>query len=104
LIDSEARHRANPETWDYPEALIARIAPGDWVKVGVETHDPSKGCCGGERFWCQVVRVTAAYIRVEVMQWDMLDADCHGVREGDVLIVERRHILDVRSPELERIA
>jgi hypothetical protein len=110
LIDSQARHQADPERWDYPWARIRIIEPGDMVKVcasleerfleefwagakayGIE-NPPS-----GERFWCRVERVMPDGLEVRVVQSDMMLSELHGVRNGDILLIERRHILDVED-------
>jgi hypothetical protein len=114
LIDSAARHREYPKTWDHPAAeQLNRIIPGCRVKIGVEVEDEDSWqqvqsdakAAGiehpprGERFWCRVVEVTVDVIEVEVEQPDMLFADLHGVHDEDLLIVERRHILDIEDEE-----
>jgi hypothetical protein len=116
LIDSEARHRAYPETWDHPTAeQLNRIVPGWLVKIGVEVEDEycwqqvraEAGAAGiehtprGERFWCRVQRITASGIEVKVEQYDMLFSDLHGVHDGGTLTIESRHILDIEAEEPE---
>jgi hypothetical protein len=105
LIDSEARHRAHPERWDYPRALIALgiIRRGWLLKIGIENRadpitDPEHPPLSGERFWCRVQEVTQSGFVVKVEQSDMLCSEWHGIEDGDILTVERRHILDVEPP------
>jgi hypothetical protein len=99
LTDSQQKNRDCPQTWDYPTAeQLDRIAPSWLVKIGVENPSDSFGDppISGERFWCRVKKVTADGIVVKVEQADMLMADLHHVHHGDLLTVERRHIIDLR--------
>jgi hypothetical protein len=52
----------------------------------------------GERFWCRVQKVTPNGFVVQVAQPDMLCSDWHGIEDGDILTIERRHVLDVEPP------
>jgi hypothetical protein len=88
LIDSEARHRANPERWDYPMALIALgiIQRGWLLKIGIENRvnpitDTDHPPLSGERFWCRVQEVTRSVFVVKVEQADMLCSGWHGIEE-----------------------
>jgi hypothetical protein len=56
----------------------------------------------GERFWGHVLQITAGGFKVKVEQCDMLLSGVHGVRDGDILTIERRHILDIEEEELSR--
>ena len=94
LIDSEAQHRAHPETWETPAAeWLDRIGSAWWVKIGVD--HPSQP---GERFWCRVEGVAADGIHLKVAQPDLWLSDLHDVWDGDPLTVQRRHILDLQPP------
>jgi hypothetical protein len=118
LIDSEARRRAYPDTWDYPtEQQLNRIAPGCAVKICVNVEDErcweqvqaeakkagiESALPRGERFWTRVLQITAAGFKVKVEQCDMLLSGVHGVRDGDILTIERRHVLDIDDDGLSR--
>jgi hypothetical protein len=100
LIDSWARHRAHPDTWDHPTAEeLDRIAPGWLVKIGLE-HPSKAGRACGERFWCRVREVTGSGIQVRIEQI-LVNSDLHGLDYEDVLTVERRHVLDIHPEQLK---
>src|SRR5262252_5503693 len=97
LIDAEEQHRAHPDTFELPEAEWFEVIDAEWfIKIGV-----SNGVRGGERFWCRIVEVTRDGFVVRVQEPDMIWSELHGIEDGDVLAVERRHIMGVRPPELD---
>lgn len=93
LIDGMARNAACPKTFRIPRPEeVAAVSPGHYVKIGVEYVG------GGERFWLRVTKVDGKTITGIVEQADMVYTRRHGVRHGDRLTCEPRHVLGIYAP------
>lgn len=92
LTDAIARHHEHPATFDrVPARVIARLQPGDFVKVCAEF--PSQNDVNGERFWLLIREVSASALVGEIDN-KLVHTRHHGLRCGDTLTVEPRHIMD----------
>lgn len=90
LADAVERHRLTPDTFRIPsDEAKAALRAGDRVKVIVE---PDTGI--PERVW---VTVTAVDGLVGTLDSD--PAELHGLRAGDVVPFELRHVIAIgRAP------
>jgi hypothetical protein len=76
---------AHPGTFGVPTMEeLAAIKPGDSVKV----------CAEGERFWATVNQHTSGLI-IATVDNDLTNTEAHGLRLGDTITVERRHIYQI---------
>jgi hypothetical protein len=97
LIDAFERNLAHPNTFAFPGfGIVARVTPGDLLKVGVE-FDAKEAASSGERFWVIVTQVDRndgqSFFRGTVDN-DLLHTAFHGLSLGDAITFEARHILD----------
>jgi hypothetical protein len=128
LIDAEARHRANPRTFDAPSRpVIASLKPGDLVKIGAEfdvrvklgdTDPPLRaawegrigaeaaGNIGAERFWVRLTEVEKGIKGARkfrgTIENDLVYKAHHGLDDGQQIAFEGRHILDWMRAENEK--
>lgn len=103
LIDAAARNRENPAGFQVPPPqAIAALAPGNFVKIGVEFKADEhvlnlEGITKptGERFW---VRLDACKhgIFYGVIDNDLVYTHIHGLRADQPVGFLAQHILDVR--------
>lgn len=117
MIDAMAMHVANPDTFDMPDfRIIAALKPGFFVKIGV-TYDPRRRIgddapqmqmwvakvgeiardTSGERFWLLLETISDGHY-IGTVNNDLAYTAYHGLKFGDLLTVERRHIMDVLAP------
>jgi hypothetical protein len=90
LVDAQEMHREHPDTfWAPDEELLARIKPGDCVKV----------CDGAERFWVTVTAVNGddiVGIVENMLIGGLLEADfSHGLQLRDRIEFEKRHVFEI---------
>ena len=88
LADAVERHRASPETFRVPtDEATAALRVGDLVKVIVE---PDTG--RAERVWLTVhdVAELAGTLNTDA-------TELPGLRAGDVVPFERRHVIAIRG-------
>lgn len=92
FTDAQAMSRLHPQTFDVPAPeILAAIRPGTFVKV----------CAEPERFWVEVVAVEGDGIMGRVSN-DLVHTARHGLRDGDNVTFEKRHIYYVRDEELDQ--
>ena len=96
LVDAQARHAEHPDTFPVPsEHEVDALRPGDYAKVSVEVGGEHGG---GENFWCWIAEREGDRFRALVSNILVL-AHEHGLRLGDALDFEARHIRDVAGRE-----
>lgn len=102
LIDAGQKHRDHPESFEVPDALaLLRIVPGAFVKVGAKfTSDAPDVIPRAERFWL-IVRTVGIPLTGEINN-DLVYTAEHGLKCGDILPFELRHVLDVMTTEEAR--
>ena len=87
LADGEERHRLSPESFPIPsEGARADVQAGDLVKL---IFEPSTGIA--ERMWVTVT--TGGDQLVGTLNSD--PAELHGLRAGDAVPFERRHVIAI---------
>ncbi|WP_426593412.1 hypothetical protein ACPPVS_17020 [Cellulomonas sp. McL0617] len=87
LVDAVERHRLAPDTFRIPsDEATAALRVGDQVKVVVE---PDTGLV--ERVWLTVAAVDDL---VGTLNTDAVEL--HGLRAGDRVPFERRHVIAIR--------
>ena len=83
---------------------LARLKPGDVVKLGVELPEPVLNPAfpkcgppkvGAERFWVRITDLAPAPISGVVEQSDMLLAHAHGIAHGDTIFFHAFNILAI---------
>ena len=85
FIDAQAQAQEHPDTyWRVSEDVIDHAKPGDLAKV----------CTGHERFWVIVTSLAGDVFRGQISNY-LHNTDQHGLKHGDFVSFERRHILDV---------
>lgn len=85
FTDAQEKYRKHPETFDAPtEKELDKVEVGGIVKV----------CLDHERFWTIVKEVEGNRIKAEVNN-DLLFTDKHGLRCGDIISFEKRHIYSI---------
>lgn len=93
FTDAQAMSRLHPQTFDVPAPeILAAIRPGSLVKV----------CAEPERFWVEVLAVEGDGIMGRVSN-DLVHTARHGLRDGDNVTFEKRHIYYVRDEELDQL-
>lgn len=124
LIDAQARHRRHPDTFEVPDtAALDSIARGDSVQICAEfdrdkiapvssaearksilrsetwrniVGQRAEDNTNGERFWVTVHDVRGSYV-AGVIDNDLVYGLHHGLKYGDFLRFEKRHVLNVMS-------
>lgn len=92
FTDAQAMSRLHPQTFDVPAPeILAAIRPGTFVKV----------CAEPERFWVEVVAVEGDGIMGRVSN-DLVHTARHGLRDGDSVTFEKRHIFGVHDEERDQ--
>ena len=87
LADGDERHRLAPETFRVPsDEAKAAVRAGDLVKL---IFEPSTGIA--ERMWVTVT--TGGDQLVGTLNSD--PAELHGLRAGDTVPFERRHVIAI---------
>jgi hypothetical protein len=99
IVDCQARHAAFPDSFAVPNrTLLDALAPGRLVKVIVEfppALDPRTGrTASGERFWVLLTEVSADRLAGTIDN-DLAHTPQHGLRSGDVIAFEARHVAAV---------
>ena len=86
LENAEMLQKKNPTTFSRPEPyLLLAIQPGWFVKV----------CSGGERFWCLVLDIDSQNKLTVAVDNELVCADSHGLKYGDIFRCEMAHIYSV---------
>jgi len=85
FVDAQAMARKHPNTFPIPtDVELRRIVPNQFVKV----------CANNERFWVKVINRFDDWITGEV---DHVATKEHGLKDGDVITVETRHIYEIQD-------
>lgn len=80
--DAQALALAHPSTFEAPSPeVLAGLQVGHFVKV----------CVGRERFWVKLTALDGDRLTGHVDN-DLVRTDQHGLRCGDVVQFERRHV------------
>jgi hypothetical protein len=99
LVDCQERHAADPERFEVPSPeRLAEIWIGYTVKV----------IAGGERFWLVVTKVYPALVDLNstgslrdkfagTVANDLVNTNIHGLKRGDLVEFERRHVAGVEK-------
>ena len=102
IVDAQKRNRQNPITYPIPtDEQKHSIQKGDLVKIAVEgfhVHISDKKAIDGERFWVSVERIRKQQLRGIVAN-DLHFTQQHGLRAGDSVSFEFRHIIDIEPVE-----
>jgi len=87
--DAQDMQRQYPETFEAPtmDELYA-LRPGMSVKV----------CAAGERFWVTITGIVGDLIGGKVDN-DLIGTPAHGMRYGDAITFERRHVYQIYQEE-----
>jgi hypothetical protein len=94
FTDGEERNRQHPDTFPIPTtAQKQALQIGESVQIGVEGLQHSRPIAG-ERFWVRLTSVEGDTYSGTVRN-DLAFSEEHGVKHGDLLTFEARHILDV---------
>jgi hypothetical protein len=82
LIDAQESHRLHPDTFEVPpHSMLVLLCVGQYVKIAI----------AGERFWVKLTKVTDATLSGWIDN-TLVRSDRHGLKRGDVVEFERRHI------------
>jgi len=85
FVDAKAKAQEHPGTFErVGENVINHTKAGDLAKV----------CTGHERFWVFVTSITGDVFRGQINN-HLHRVDQHGLKHGDFVSFERRHIYDV---------
>jgi hypothetical protein len=85
FTDAQEMHRQHPDTFEVPpEAELDALSAGDHVKV----------CAGDERFWVLLTTVEGRALKGTVAN-DLLFTNQHGLRRGDPVAFEKRHVYQI---------
>ena len=85
FVDAQAKAQEHPDTFGrVSEELIDQTRAGDLVKI----------CTGGERFWVVVTSVAGIVLHGQISN-HLHRTDQHGLKHGDFVSFERRHVYDV---------
>lgn len=88
FIDAQEMQRLNPETFEAPTLEeLSKIAVNQHVKI----------CAEGERFWILVTEIKGNRVS-EMIDNDLVKTDEHGLKYGDTVIFEKRHIYQTQTP------
>lgn len=89
LTDARKMAREYPDTFELPlKASIARLKVGDFAKVDIP----------GERFWVMVSKRTGSKFE-GVIDNDLIATKLHGLRLGDRIAFESKHLYDAMTKE-----
>ncbi len=102
IVDAQERNRQNPVTYPIPtDEQKHSIQKDDLVKIAVEgfhVHLTDKTAIDGERFWVSVEKIRSERLRGTVAN-DLHFTQQHGLRSGDNVSFEFRHIIDIETVE-----
>ena len=88
FTDAQLMAVRHPDTFEAPTLEeLSRIAVGDYVKICAMDR---------ERFWVQVTGIEGELLTGEVNN-QLLMTDFHGLRCGDTVVFERRHVYQVEG-------
>jgi hypothetical protein len=89
FVDAQERAKQFPSTFEAPTAAdLAQVEPGASVKVCANDT---------ERFWVSVTSVEGEAVTGAVDN-DLVCTDEHGLRYGDTITFEKRHIFSTHVP------
>lgn len=92
LIDGNARHRENPETFEVPTHLEkGSLKEWDLVKIWVE----AKGLFSGERFWVQVKAVIWQRRLIVRIDNDLISTKLSWIKYADEIVIEMKNVLSI---------
>ena len=98
LVDAQRRAAQYPDTFELPRrGVLDRLKPGAFVKVCAEFPQLANGC-NGERFWARITQLEILLGKtsfVGVIDNDLVQTAHHGLRFGDTIRFETRHIFAV---------
>lgn len=82
-------HKRNPRTFEATTlAELAAVTVGMHVKV----------CAGTERFWIKLIDANGEILK-GIIDNDLVRSHEHGLKYGELVSVERRHIYQIYSQE-----
>jgi len=84
FVDVEAKAQKHDTFCRVSDNVIDQIRAGDLAKI----------CTGGERFWVIVTSIDADLLHGQASN-HLHRTEQHGLKHGDFVSFERRHILDV---------
>lgn len=93
LADAAERAAASPDFEIPPEAERESLRPADYVKLLFLYPEPLPDGCNGERMWVRVYGRRMAYFGT--LANDPKDPDRAGIRFGEVVGFEARHVLAI---------
>lgn len=89
LVDARKMAKEHPRTFQLPsKKAVKSLGPGDFAKVS--TH--------GERFWVRVTKRDGSKFQ-GIVDNDVVMTDDHGLRLGDKMAFEAKHLYDAVSQE-----
>ena len=89
FTDASMMARKHPDTFERPgEDELEALHPGDFVKV----------CTADERFWVKLTNVAGENLE-GVVDNDLICTDDHGLKLGDVVLIEVDHVYSVLTAE-----
>ena len=100
LIDCAQQHRVHGATFAVPSVeALNRIAVDALVKVGVTFEAAPEDQITGERFWVKVAVMEPGAGIVGIIDNDLEYPHRHGLRCGQKIFFETRHVLELEEPE-----
>lgn len=100
LIDGIQRNMASARFEIPSDCAKLALRRGDYVKVGVQWSPPAKlgdHLVEAERFWVRIENIAGAHHYTGTVNNTLVYTDEHGLRNGDWIEFESRHILAIEA-------
>ena len=85
FTDAQMMADQHSDTFEVPDShALKHLQPGMLVKV----------CAENERFWCIIKGISGQEVTA-IIDNDLVSTDLHGLKYGDEIIFETRHIYQI---------